>query len=168
MIDAFYTKLPQSLVNNCIIKLNDLECGIIDSPDSCCVLDNVNYHTKISNPNLKDFYFIAIYKCSLDETFKGKRCDFGILIENEKLILVEIKETSFPKYRKSRPILQLENTISHFSNQGLVQLFTSHLAIVSWGYKPIRGLVNSSFNTAKLRFKLLYNFDLKEGNLIEI
>ncbi len=159
-------KLPLTVTRPCINILNDATVNVYDDEKTWCVINPNNFHFTINNPTLKDFCLLALDKCCLDQSFIGKRCDFSILIENEHLYLVEIKDTK-PK-RKARPIQQLENTIIHFNNLSITNNFPNLTAVVSWGFRPPRPLTNSSYNTAKFRFKSSYGFDLMEGNEVII
>ncbi len=166
LVQLLNDRFPPSITKPCINTSSERMIGIYDDDSSWCVINSQKKNFTIYNPGGRLLYVVALDKCCLDGNFAGKRCDFSIMIPDQALHLVEIKDTK-PK-NKRKPVEQLENTIKHFISQNLIQNFNTFTAIISWRFNPPRPLTNSSQNTARVRFRDLYGFELKEGNTITV
>lgn len=169
MIDKFKNTIPLSDTNNCFHESKRKKLKIYDDEKKwCVVVKKAPFHFLIKNPSSILFYFFAIDKCCLNNKFKGRRCDFGILIENQSIYLIEIKDTIEDERKKSNPIQQLESTIKFFEEKNLLDEYKTRFAVLCWKMTPPIPLTDSSYNTAKFRFAKQYKFRLQEGNSVKI
>jgi hypothetical protein len=113
------TAFPQCLTNHCLVVPTAKEFDIAedDKAKKCYIVKNSTEAgiLKITNPLLKDIYFLVIDKCLFFDSDAFKKCDCAVF-DNRVFCFVEIKDCSFKNRQshKSKAVEQLKTTIELF------------------------------------------------------
>lgn len=159
---------PQCLANGCVVETQNETVLIQDAvPGKCIIIDNEEEaHFTVKNLLLKQLTFVAIDKCVWNDQSGHKKCDFAIT-DSSSFAFVEIKDTeNDTDDRKSKAILQLEESIKKFQAKIDFSQLTCK-AIIAFRWQPTRPLASSTIQSASLRFWNNYSVDLFEGNELQ-
>mgnify|MGYP003438899324 FL=1 len=124
------------------------------------------HQLKVSNQLRKNIIFVKIDKCLFHELKNEKKCDC-ILFDNSIVNFVEIKSTNKKGRSNARAtaVLQLESTIKLLTFNEIEYSNLTKKAVICFkndNQYPIK----ASQKSQQAIFKIKYNVNLVEGNLI--